>query len=127
MIMPYLSRYAKRRSAPVMQAMGYSKCPEAMGDISSILSTTLNVASDPYTQELLCQIEALGTIAKGGSAPLCPETPDGTPDTAGVGNLVKGMRWYVYAQANPWVYPVAIGLGLGIPFLLGYAFGKGSK
>lgn len=93
----------------------------AMGDVSSILTTGLNVATDPYSQELLCQVQALQTIGRGGGMPTCPETPDGTPDTANIANLVKGLRLYVYAQANPWVYPVAIAALVGIPFLLGRA------
>lgn len=116
--MPYLSRYTKRRSPRVLQAMG---------DASSILSTTLNLATDPYSQELACQISALQTIAKGGAQPICPETVDGTPDVAGIGNLVKILRYYVTAQANPWMYPAAIGVVVGVPLLLGYAFGKGSR
>jgi hypothetical protein len=114
--MPYLTRYKKRASRPrVMQAMG---------DVSSILSTGLNIAGDLYSQELVCQIQALQSIAHGGSQSVCPQTPDGTLDPAGIGNLVKGLRYYVYAQANPWVYPVAIAAVLGIPFLLGYSLGK---
>lgn len=115
--MPYLTRYTnRRRRGRVMQAMG---------DVSSILQTGLNVASDPYSQELLCQVGALQTIAHGGAQPLCPEVPDGTPDTAGIANLVKGLRWYVYAQANPWVYPVALAAVIGLPLLVGYSLGKG--
>lgn len=110
--MPYLSRYRTRRPK------------QAMGDLPGVLTTGLDLATDPYTQELVCQVQALRNIAHGTAPGVCPEVVDGTPDDAGIRNLVKGLRAYVYAQANPWVYPVAIAAVLGIPFLVGYSMGK---
>lgn len=98
-----------------------------MGDVTSILSTGLNVASDPYTQEMLCQVGALQAIGRGQSPSVCAETPDGTLDPANIGTLVKGLRAYVYAQANPWAYGVAAAVVIGLPLLVGYRLGQGSK
>lgn len=95
-----------------------------MGDV---LSTGLNIASDPYTQELVCQADALQVIKRGQSPAPCPETPDGTPDPANIGTIVKVLRAYVYAQANPWAYAATAAVVIGLPLLVGYRLGQGSR
>jgi hypothetical protein len=110
-----------------MSYQRYTRRPrQAMGDVTSTIGTVLDVANDPAMPEVVCQIQQLQAIDRGSPVAACAETP------AGVGapwaaNLLPILRGYVYAQQNKWVYPVAIGLALGLPFLIGYEMAKGRK
>lgn len=92
-----------------------------MGDV---LSTTLDVASDPYLPEVACRIQQLQAVDRGQVVGECAETPDNLPGGVGLRTAMPALRAYVYAQQNKWVYPVAIAAILGIPFWIGYELGR---
>lgn len=54
------------------------------------------------------------------------EQKPGGPTIEGIGlsNIERPLKMYVWSRKNKWSVPVAIGVLLGIPFLLGYAIGK---
>lgn len=117
--MGYLTNYRRR----LMQRTGG---PVGLGDLASILTTAANVAEDPYLPEVICHADQLVAIEHGRPVQACQEIPAGLTGGAGLRKVVVPMRYLVYAEQNQWVYPVAIAAVFGIPFLLGYAFGKGS-
>lgn len=95
-----------------------------MGDIGSTIATAIDVATDPYLPEIICRVQQLKQIGRQEAVQVCADTP---PNAGGVGisGAMPVLRGYVYAQQNPWVYPVAILAVLGIPLWIGYQFGKG--
>jgi hypothetical protein len=98
---------------------------QSMGDIWSDLTAAINVLDDPYANEVVCHIQQLGQIKAGTAVQGCVEVPSGVPGGIGLDNVAIGLRYYVYAEQNPWVYPLAaIGI-IGLPFLLGYYLGEG--
>lgn len=99
---------------------------QAMGDLLSTLTTAVDVANDPYMPEIVCRIQQLKAIQGGQAVAVCADTPDGTAGI-GQGPVMPALRAYVYAQQNPWVYPVAAAVVLGIPFLLGLRIGEGRR
>jgi hypothetical protein len=101
--------------------------PPAMGDLTSVLSTAADVASDPYLPEVICHIQQLKNIDRNEPVTACAETPDGVVGGVGLRNAMVPLRAYVYAQQNVWVYPLALAVILGVPLLLGYELGKGNK
>ena len=98
----------------------------AMGDLLSEINTAVDVASDPYMPEVVCRIQQLKAIGNGQPVGVCAETAPGTPGI-GQGPVMPALRAYVYAQQNTWVYPVAIAVVLGIPFLVGKMVGEGKR
>lgn len=117
--MGYLTNYRRR----LMQRTGG---PVGLGDLASIITTAANVAEDPYLPEVICHADQLVAIEHQKPVPACQEIPAGLVGGAGLRKLVVPLRYLVYAEQNPWVYPVAIAAVLGLPFLLGYALGKDS-
>jgi len=106
---------------------------QGLGDLTSIvnsvsnaLGTAVNVADDPYLSEVVCRIGQLQQINSGAVVGTCTDTPDGLPGGVGLSAAVKPLRFYVYAKQNVWVFPLAIAAVFGIPFMLGYEWGKGS-
>ncbi len=97
-----------------------------MGDLLSTIATAVDVANDAYMPEVVCRIQQLKAIQNGQPVAVCTETPEGTPGI-GHGPVMPALRAYVYAQQNPWVYPVAIAAVLGLPFLLGKMVGEGRR
>jgi hypothetical protein len=95
-----------------------------MGDVTSTIATAADVATDPYFSEVVCRIQQLKAIDQGQAVPFCAETPDGYGGGVGLHTAMPALRAYVYAQANPWVYPVAIAAILGIPLYIGYELGR---
>lgn len=122
--MNYLSTRYRRRPARVMAMPAMLP---AMGDLSSVIGTAIDVASDPYLPEVFCRIQQLKNIDHGEAVTICAETPAGTIGGVGLANAMIPLRAYVYAQQNKWVYPVAIAAILGIPLLIGYKLGENSK
>lgn len=101
--------------------------PSAMGDalsaIGNAVSAIAGIANDPFSGELTCrvrQIVALGTKTN----VACTSTPLRAPSPARLKAPVVAMRAYVYAEKNPWAYPVAAAAVVGVPFLLGYLVGR---
>ena len=48
-------------------------------------------------------------------------------ENLGLKKVAKPLRAYVWYRKNPWILPVGIAAVIGIPFALGYAFGKRTK
>ena len=90
-------------------------------------STVVSAAQDPYLPEMLCHIGQLQALDRGQTPGDCAVTPAGLPGGVGLYRAMTPMRAYVYAEENKWVYPVAILAVLGLPFLVGYEYGKGKR
>lgn len=90
-----------------------------MGDIFDTIGTALQgagaIASDPALGEVLLLVNQLKQINASK-----PSSGGGV----GMADLVTPLRAFVFYEENPWVGPVAIAAILGLPFLLGYTFGK---
>jgi hypothetical protein len=110
--------YHRKRSGRV--AMG-----DLLSSVESVAQTIGNVGSDPYLPEVICRVNQLHAINGGQAVPACAVTPPGLTGGVGMGRAMPVLRGYVFAEQNRWVYPVAIGAIVGVPFLLGYLFGKG--
>lgn len=120
--MTYLPRKRNRR---VGQAMGLGDLTSIVNTVSNALGTAVNVADDPYLPEIVCRVGQLQQINAGQTPGTCTELPDGLPGGVGLSAAVKPLRFYVYGKQHAWVFPaVAIAL-FGIPFMLGYEYGKG--
>lgn len=123
MAMSYLPR-KRRRARGALQGLG--DLTSIVNTVSNALGTAVNVADDPYLPEVVCHIGQLQQINAGRAPGECTSLPDGLPGGVGLGSAIKPLRFYVYAKQHAWVFPaVVVGL-FGLPFLLGYEYGKGS-
>lgn len=116
--------------------MGYTRkrhrrSLSGLGDLSSVLTTIenavgagLDVASDPYLPEVICRIGQLHAIKGNQPVPPCATTPPGLPGGVGLDKAMYPLRAYVYAEQNPWVYPLAALVIFGLPMFIGYELGK---
>jgi hypothetical protein len=95
-----------------------------MGDLSSTLSTALDVASDPSMPELVCRVQQLLQIDRGQPVQICADTPATVGGSPSIARITSGLRAYTFAQQNPWVYPVAAAAVIGLPLWIGYMLGK---
>jgi hypothetical protein len=111
----------------LVRRYGRRPARRAMGDISSVIGTALDVASDPYLSEVVCRVGQLKNIDHGETVGVCAETPEGTAGGVGLRNAIVPLRAYVYAQQNKWVYPVALAVAIGIPMWIGYELGRGPR
>lgn len=98
-----------------------------MGDLASTIGTAIDVASDPYLPEVVCRIQQLKAIDHHETVPICADTPEGVTGGVGLHSAIQGLRAYVYAQQNPWVYPLAVLVGIGLPLWVGYEIGRGRR
>lgn len=98
-----------------------------MGDLASTIGAALDVASDPYLNEVVCHIGQLKAIDHGEPVGVCAQTPDGAVGGVGLRNAIPVLRAYVYAQQNKWVYPLAVAALVGIPMFIGYEIGRGNR
>ena len=96
-----------------------------MGDIASEFNALVNTLNDPYASEVACHIGQLSQIKAGQTVQGCAEVPSGVPGGVGLDNVAIALRYYVYAQQNPWVIPLAAVGIIGLPFLIGYYLGEG--
>lgn len=110
------------------------KAMSGLGDVTSIvnsvtnaLGVSLDIANDPYLSETVCHIGQIQQIHNKQAPGQCTETPDGLVGGVGLARAVKPLRYYVYAEQNKWVYAVAAAVIIGVPMLVGYDLGKGSK
>lgn len=116
--------------------------PVAMGDTASDLAAALakvlgtaaptvsaasKVLTDPYWPEAVCRVGQLHAIENKQRVPACPKTPAGRTGGIGLRKVMPLMRGYVYAEQHPIVKPVAVAAAIGIPVLIGYLLGKGSR
>lgn len=95
-----------------------------MGDLTEIIGTAADVASDPYLAEVLCRVQQLKAIERNQSVAVCPVTPDAPGIGVGLRRLMPVLRGYVFAEQNPWAYLVAASVVIGVPMLIGYQIGK---
>ncbi len=124
-----------------------SRYAEPMGDSlsdlikcgQSAIGAAIGGATDPYLPEVMCRIAQLQALGKGrtplqtlfGKKPTVavPACAAVAPGRGGIGleKAVKPLRSLVYVNQHP----VAVWLGLtallGVPVLLGYMIGKGSR
>lgn len=110
--MSYYKRYARGRRP-------------AMGDLTSTISTVVDVATDPYLPEVVCHIQQLQQIGRNQPVQVCTDTPSSMDTGVGIGPAMPALRAFVYAQQNPWVYVAGVVAILGVPLWLGYELGKG--
>lgn len=87
------------------------------------------LAEDPYLGEVICQVRRMKNVeARLPAGPSCPHTMVTAANArkgVGLRYAVTPLRAAVFARQNPWVVPVAVAVILGLPFALGYSFGKG--
>lgn len=121
--MSYLQRKRVRRSGRALHGLG--DLTSIVNGVEASLGTAVNVAEDPYLPEIVCRIGQLQQLNAGGAAGPCVELPDGLTGGVGLSAAVKPLRLYVYAKQNVWVFPALILGILGVPFMLGYEWGKG--
>lgn len=122
--MSYVSKRIGRRRKGLA---GLGDLASIINSVSSVVGTSVDVASDPYLQETLCHIGQLKQINAGQSVGTCTDTADDLAGGVGLRSVVKPLRAYVWAQQNKWIYPVIAAGILGIPFLIGYDVGKGGR
>lgn len=95
-----------------------------------IIDAATGVVQDPYLKEVACNVGRLKALQAGQyPGPPCPPTPQPVDPKKGIGlqYAITPLHMAVYARQNPVVIPLAIGAVLGVPFLLGYMFGKRKK
>lgn len=98
---------------------------QGMGDLESLVIAGINIANDPYLNEVICRARQLQAVKAKTAVPVCPNTAPGIPGGIGLERAVVPMRAYVYAEEHKWVYLLA-GVGIiGLPLLIGYELGKG--
>lgn len=106
----------------------YKRSKRSFGDWVDTIGTAADVASDPYFPELVCRIQQLKAIDHGKAPSVCANTVDtGSGDGVGLRRGMPVLRGYVYAQQNPWVYPLLAAAVVGLPLLIGYRLGQASK
>jgi hypothetical protein len=108
--------------------------PQPMGDLASTITSlastvgiATSLANDPYLAETVCHVGQIKAINAGQVPPACPKTAAGLPGGVGLGRFQKPLRAYVYAEQHPWVYAAVVAGVVGVPLLLGYMLGKGSR
>jgi hypothetical protein len=114
--------------------MTYHRSRSSLGDVASTihsvatgLNTAVDIGTDPYLPETICRAQQLVAIENKRPVPLCARTADGLRGGIGLRGAMPVLRGYVYAQQHPWVYPAVGAVAIGVPILIGYLLGKGSK
>jgi len=95
--------------------------------IENALGAGVSVADDPYFNEVLCRIGQLHAIRTHAAVPVCQDTPLGLPGGVGLERVILPLRAFVFAEANPWAYVVGAAVLFGVPMLIGYQLGRGSR
>jgi len=101
--------------------------PLPMGDLTSVMNTIDEIVSDPYLPEGMCRIDQIYEARTGQAVKTCAPTPPGQPSTIGLNYAMPVLRYVVYAEQHPWVWPATAVAIFGIPFLLGFALGSESE
>lgn len=97
----------------------------SLGDIGSVASTVVDVANDPYFNEVICRVKQLGQIERRQGVQTCAKLSSSMPSV--LRPTILPLRGYVYAQQHKWIYAVAaVGL-IGLPILIGVEIGKALK
>lgn len=104
--------------------MSYGRARTALGGVGGVISAAVDIASDPYLEEVACRVGQLKSIDRGNAPGACPATPDDLPGGIGLRRTVPALRAYVYSQQHRWVIPAAIAIAIGVPMWLGYELGR---
>jgi hypothetical protein len=100
-----------------------------MGDAASAISVANDVIHDPYFNEAVCRVKQLQAIENRQAVPVCAKTAPNIGGGVGLRAAMPALRGYVYASQKPFKWPLwaAVAGAVGVPMLIGYALGKGSK
>lgn len=123
--MGYIRKRKVKRQGPVMEALG--DLASTITNLASTVGIAADLATDPYLPETVCRVGQLKALNANQRAGACATTKDNLGGGVGLRKFVKPLRGYVYAQQHKWVYPAAVAAILGLPFIIGYAAGKGSR
>src|SRR3990172_6644847 len=107
--------------------LGLGDAASVIHSVTSGISTAVNISTDPYLPETICRAQQLVAIENDKAVPPCALTRSGLRGGIGLRGVMPVLRAYVYAQQRPWIYPVAVAAAVGVPVLLGYLLGKGSR
>lgn len=84
------------------------------------LKTVTTILDDPALPQVATIVMDLHDLE--------PKTPAGAPSPGlGLNKLVMPLKAYRYTRRHWWAMPAAIGVVVGVPFLLGYSMGKGRR
>lgn len=92
--------------------------------MSSVVSTAVDVADDPYLPEVICRAGQLHQIEVGQPVQACATTASGLTGGIGMRKIIQPLRAFVYAEQHRWVYPLAAAVIFGLPLAIGYTLGK---
>lgn len=116
---PPTSRYARRGSPPPMGDLA-----STITNLASGVGIAVDLANDPYLPEMICRVGQIRDLNAGRNAAPCANTAPNLAGGVGLRQFMPGVRAYVYSQQHKWAIPVAVAAVVGIPFLIGYAFGR---
>jgi hypothetical protein len=120
--------YLRKRIASRRKALsGLGDLASIINSVGSAVGTSIDIVNDPYLSEVVCHLGQIQQINNGQRPGQCSVTPDGLPGGVGLSRAVKPLRYYVYAEQNKWVYALAAAVLIGVPMLIGYDLGKGSR
>lgn len=88
---------------------------------ADILKTAGTVLNDPALPQVVGMVAELHSMEP-------PSKPGGAPGPGiGLNTIVKPLQAFVFYRKNTWVLPVAVAGLIGLPFFLGYTFGRSRK
>jgi hypothetical protein len=119
-----VTRRRMRRGARVLGMNSPQPMGDALSSIIGDLGVAASVATDPYFPEVICRIGQVQAVRANKPKPPCSRTPLGLPGGVGLGKLILPLRGFVYAEQYPILYPLAAFVLIGIPFLIGYQWGR---
>lgn len=109
----------------------YLRRPHSLGvdldTVASGIATAADITTDPYLPETICRAKQLLAIEADKKVPSCSVTPGGKQGGIGLRKAMPVLRGYVFAEQHRWVYPAAVAVAIGVPFVLGVIFGRSSK
>lgn len=120
-------RKSHARYGPRARSGGLGDVASTLANLATAVQTGVEVGSDPYLPETICRAQQLIAIENQRPVPACASTPANLSGGIGLRIAMPVLRGLVYAQQHKWVYPVAVAGVIGVPMLVGYLLGKGSK
>jgi hypothetical protein len=98
------------------------------GALATGVKAVTAVATDPYLNEVVCNVLRLEKIQAGTDpgAP-CAKTRPGLRGGIGLSSAVGPLRAFVYHRQHPWIVPTAVAGIVGLTFLAGYWAGKSRR
>lgn len=123
--MSYLRNVPTKHRPTVLGALG--DIGTTITNLASAVGIAADLGRDPYLPETVCRVGQLKAINAGQRPGACATTAPNLGGGVGLRKTIRPLRTYVYAEQHKWTYGVAAAIVLGLPFLLGYAAGKGSR